>query len=109
MRPQEGRCKVGHFSRPHGPLQLLNPIPAEVGIQRPEQRPERPQKPPRREPPRQERPPQPCSADNFLRNLLPKDLDTGDLLVIILLLLMASDGHGNGNNALLTLALYLFL
>ncbi len=45
----------------------------------------------------------------FLRRLIPKDLDTGDLLVIILLLLMAGDGKDSKNSALLTLALYLFL
>ncbi len=71
----------------------------------PDRQPEKPPRPQRREPPRQ----QPCSADSFLKNLLPRDLDTGDLLVIVLLLLMSGDAHGDGNNALLTLALYLFL
>lgn len=61
-------------------------------------------------------PPQRCpqpqrqdSANGFLRNLLPKNLDTGDLLIIILLLLMSSDNPSDSNTALLTLALYLFL
>ena len=57
-------------------------------------------------------PPPPCrqqSADNFLRTLLPKGLDTGDLLIIVLLLLMAGDCSEETNTALLTLALYLFL
>lgn len=49
------------------------------------------------------------SAGGFLRNLLPKNLDTGDLLIIILLLLMSADNPTDGNTALLTLALYLFL
>lgn len=48
-------------------------------------------------------------AGDFLRQLLPKNLDTGDLLVIILLLLMAGDCAEDQNTALLTLALYLFL
>ena len=48
-------------------------------------------------------------AGEFLRQLLPKNLDTGDLLVIILLLLMAGDCAEDQNTALLTLALYLFL
>lgn len=48
-------------------------------------------------------------AGDFLRRLLPKNLDTGDLLVIILLLLMAGDSAEDQNTALLTLALYLFL
>lgn len=45
----------------------------------------------------------------FLKQLLPKDFDTGDLLVVLLLLLMAGDGSEDQNTALLTLALYLFL
>ena len=44
-----------------------------------------------------------------LSQLLPKDFDTGDLMVILLLLLMAGDCPENQSNALLTLALYLFL
>ena len=63
-------------------------------------------------------PPAPCppppsrtgaSAEGFLRQLLPKNLDTGDLLIVILLLLMAGDCQEDQNTALLTLALYLFL
>ena len=46
---------------------------------------------------------------NSLSQLLPKDFDTGDLMVILLLLLMAGDCPENQSNALLTLALYLFL
>ena len=49
------------------------------------------------------------SIPGFLRQLLPKDLDTGDLLVILLLLLMAGDSEEGRNNALLTLALYFFM
>jgi hypothetical protein len=57
-------------------------------------------------------PPYSCqggSAAGFLQQLLPKDLDTGDLLIILLLLLMAGDCREDRNTALLTLALYLFL
>lgn len=43
------------------------------------------------------------------KNLLPKDFDTGDLLIVLLLLLMAGDCAEDQNTALLTLALYLFL
>lgn len=46
---------------------------------------------------------------SFLRNLLPKGLDTGDLLVIVLLLLMAGDSEKERSSALLTLALYLLM
>lgn len=73
--------------------------------------------PPKPEPPA---PPQPCEesippyrkpegAFSFLQQLLPQNLDTADLLIIILLLLMAGDGSDNKNSWLLTLALYLFL
>lgn len=49
------------------------------------------------------------SVGSFLRQLLPKDFDTGDLLVVILLLLMSGDCADDQNTALLTLALYLFM
>lgn len=51
----------------------------------------------------------PVSAGSFLRQLIPKGLDTGDLLIILLLLLMAGDSEKEDHTALLTLALYLFL
>ncbi|MBE6976914.1 MAG: hypothetical protein E7439_06990 [Ruminococcaceae bacterium] len=55
-------------------------------------------------------PPRPSTgAGDFLRKLLPKDLDTGDLLIIILLLLMSADCPEEKNSALLTLALYLLM
>ena len=63
--------------------------------------------------------PRPCQQENreprdvpignFLRQLLPKNFDTGDLLVILPLLLMAGDCGEDQNTALLTLVLYLFL
>lgn len=49
------------------------------------------------------------SVGNFLKQLLPKNFDTGDLLVVLLLLLMSSECEEDQNTALLTLALYLFL
>lgn len=58
---------------------------------------------------RKEPVPQHTDAGDFLRRLLPKDLDTGDLLIIILLLLMSGDCKEDKNTALLTLALYFFL
>jgi hypothetical protein len=48
-------------------------------------------------------------GSSLLSQILPKDFDTGDLMVILLLLLMAGDCPENQSNALLTLALYLFL
>ena len=49
------------------------------------------------------------SAGSFLRQLLPRDFDTGDLMVIILLLLIAGDCEKERSNALLTLALYFIM
>lgn len=46
---------------------------------------------------------------HFLKQLLPKNFDTEDLLVVLLLLLMSGDCQEDQNSALLTLALYLFL
>ena len=62
-----------------------------------------------RQPQRRSRPPAPISAGSFLRRLLPGNLETEDLLVIVLLLLMAGDCEEERSNALLTLALYLLL
>ena len=84
--------------------------------------PPRPQRPPT--PPAPQPPPEHCEpvapdmncpakqgfrAGDFLRRLLPKNLDTGDLLIIVLLLLMSADCEEEQNTALLTLALYLFM
>ena len=49
------------------------------------------------------------SPAGFLKNLLPKNFDIGDLIVVLLLLLMAGDCEEDQNTALLTLALYFFL
>ena len=70
--------------------------------------------PPPRQAPRQSRQEQrnerkEGSVASFLRQLLPKDFDTSDLLVVILLLLMSGDCAEDQNTALLTLALYLFM
>ena len=88
-------------------------IQQQDGSYRKNRMPEQPQS--RAEPPRQEppSPPPPSrqgrSAEGFLRSLLPKNLDTGDLAVVLLLLLIAGDSQEEQNTALLTLALYLFL
>lgn len=56
-------------------------------------------------PPKQPfRPPE--NTGSFLRQLLPRDFDTGDLIVLVLLLLIAGDCETERSNALLTLALY---
>ena len=83
---------------PQPPVKEPEPAPCANCIHRP---------PPRRTPPpaRQE----PVSVGGFLKQLLPKNFDTEDLLVVLLLLLMAGDCRENQNSALLTLMLYLFL
>lgn len=49
------------------------------------------------------------SPVSFLKNLLPKNFDTGDLIIVLLLLLLAGDCEEEQNTALLTLALYFFM
>ena len=44
-----------------------------------------------------------------MRQLLPKNIETEDLLIILLLLLMSGDCSEDQNTALLTLVIYLFL
>ncbi len=78
---------------------------------------EPPPKPAPAPPPCPPPPPAPCapepprhpSAGSFLRQLLPKNMDTGDLIVVLLLLLMAGDSEEHRSNALLTLALYFIM
>ena len=54
-------------------------------------------------------PPRNMAAGSFLRQLLPKSFDTGDLIIVLLLLLMAGDCEEEKNTALLTLALYFLM
>lgn len=91
-----------------------NPRPAPPPKREPP--PEAPCPPP--EPPKQEQPhprhaPEQHRKDDsitgFLRQLLPRDFDTGDLIVVLLLLLMAGDCEEDRSTALLTLALYMFM
>ena len=65
---------------------------------------------PRRPAPKRE----PCgkettSVGNFLKQLLPKEFEMEDLIIVLLLILMAGDCQENQNTALLTLVMYLFL
>lgn len=72
--------------------------------------PPKPSKPPEPPPcPPQWHPPTEDSVSGFLKRLIPKDFDTGDLIVVLLLLLMAGDKPEDKSTALLTLALYCFL
>lgn len=102
--PQQ-RQQPQQQQRQSQPQQQSRPCPQEEPVQKTNP-------PKRREPPRSQKPPvsqQDIGIGNFLKQLLPRDLDTGDLLVIVLLLLMAGDCQEDKNHALLTLVLYLFL
>lgn len=85
--------------------------------------PRRPAPPPkpRPEPPKPEAPcpppeppkPEPCHRQSqgildFFKGLLPRGLDTADLMIVFLLLLMNQDDDG-GLSPMLTLALYFLL
>ena len=48
-------------------------------------------------------------SKSFIKQLLPKNFDTGDLLIVLLLLLIGGDCEEEKSNALLTLALYFFM
>ncbi len=69
--------------------------------------PDPPPPPPHHGPP--PKPPEHGSVSGFLRNLLPPDFDTGDLIVVLLLLLLAGDCEEDRSTAMLTLVLYLFM
>ena len=72
--------------------------------------PQRPQQiPPEAPPPPPVKSPVPNKPGSFFKNLLPREFDTSDLIVVLLLLLMAGDCEEERNTALLTLALYFFM
>jgi len=68
--------------------------------------PEPPCPPPREEyhPPHQGQ-----NVTGFLKQLLPKNFDTSDLIIMLLLLLLAGDCEEDRTTAMLTLVLYLFM
>lgn len=68
-----------------------------------------PPPPPPPSAPQHRPPPQPEPITGFLRQLIPKGFDTGDLIIVLLLLLIAGDNPESRSNALLTLALYFVL
>ena len=91
-----------------------NPPPPQGSKQSPSPPPPPPPPPQKEKPHAQHRPStrgDDCSdgLQGFLRQLFPKDFDTGDLIVILLLLLMAGDCEEDRSHALLTLALYLVI
>lgn len=106
----DGSYRRSRVPEPNNPPQPPHPEPAPVPQPTPP-----PSCPPKREPsaprPRKDKPPiskQDGNALGFLKQLLPKNFDTGDLLIVLLLLIMAGDGDDQ-NTALLTLALYFLM
>lgn len=51
----------------------------------------------------------PASASGFLSGLLPKGMDTGDLLMLLILLLLLTDGSEDAPDPLLTIALFFLM
>lgn len=80
---------------------------------KPEPRPEPKPEPPCPPQPKPDQEPPACTPGgssilDFLRGLLPRQIDAADLLIIFLLLLMNRDDEG-GLSPILTLALYFLL
>lgn len=75
----------------------------------PEQHRPTPPPPPPISPPPQPTPLQGGPIGSFLKQLLPKDFDTADLMIVLLLLLMAGDNEKERGTAILTLALYFIM
>ena len=69
--------------------------------------PSKPECPP--QPPHRTDPHQAKQVGGFLRQLLPKNFDTADLIIVLLLLLLAGDCEEDRSTAMLTLVLYLFM
>lgn len=99
------------------------PEPHRRNPPRPQQKPQPPKPEPKPEPPREcapEKPPAPppqppCKQEkprenilDFLKGLLPREIDTADLMIVFLLLLMNKDEE-DGLSPILTLALYFLL
>lgn len=99
--PTETKREFSGQSNPNSPPKYRRPQPNTC-----RQRHQPIQPPPQ---PETQKPRQDTNVFTFLKQLLPKDFDTGDLLIVLLLLLMSGDCQEDQNTALLTLVLYLFL
>lgn len=99
----------GSYSRNRVPeqsnQQQNRPRPAQPPQEKPEQTIKQEFTPPCRD----KEPSKTFNPLGFLRQLVGKDFDTGDLIVILLLLLMAGDSPEERNNAILTIALYFLM
>lgn len=104
--PESGR-RPQQRQAPPPPKQQPPPPPP-----KPEPLQEHPETPVCHTPPQQEEHRQSCANDgilSFLKGLLPRAIDSTDLLVIALLLLMNKDEEDDGLSPILTLALYFLL
>lgn len=101
--PPQEQCPPEQESPPCRTGQPCNPM---RGPCRPSSPPRQTNSPPQR---RNSGERQDAGVGSFLRQLLPKDFNTEDLLIVLLLLLMSGDCPEDQNTALLTLALYLFM
>ena len=100
------RNRVPEPPRPRPPQPAPPPCPAPEEPPQQEACPKRPCPNCRRTPPKREAPKKDTTVTGFLKKLLPKDFDTGDLMIVLLLLLMSGDCAEDQNTALLTLMLY---
>ena len=103
----------GSYRRSTVPEQSRRPQPKPAPPPPPPKEPEIPCPEPPPKPPCPPAPPPPPqqteSILTFLRNLLPRQIDAADLLVISLLLLMNREEGCEGMSPLLTIALYFLL
>lgn len=86
-------------------------IPTEDGSFRRQSLPDGPQPPSQSPAPPSPSPPRKPAegVGTFLDSLLPRGLDTEDLIVVLLLLLMSENCTDTPNTALITMLIYLFL
>lgn len=107
-RMPESNQTAAHRPQPQQPCPSPQPEPEPPKPVPPQRRPCQQQRSHRPTTPPKE-PHGDTSINSFLKRLLPKDFDTGDLIIVLLLLLMAGDCPDDRNNALLTLALYFIM
>lgn len=87
---------------PPPPAPPPNPQPPPPRPQPPPPKPQSPPQKPCREPPKR-------TLSELFSGLLPQNMDTGDLLVLLICLLILLDGEEDGTAVVLTLAIFLFL
>lgn len=97
----DGSYRRSRIPDPIQPPRCPTPEPQISTPQHPNRRPLPPKRPSRQT--------QDTSIAGFLQKILPRDFDTGDLMIVILLLLISGDCVEEQNTALLTLMLYFFM